>query len=187
MTKLLIESTHSNLHLFCHIFWREAEDILRNLRDGKAKSCPVSCWVWESKSKKKRMIARKNKTREIRHADIKPDEPPQACGRLWVIQGSHTWTWNCMARKGREADNWTFPRFSEQPPQSNQTPWIGHHRFGFGFSAAPATYHYFLICTLDPRLLFSTFSFLGESCDCSLDYSQKIASFLLSESLYRVG
>lgn len=146
MTKLLIEATHRNVHIqkhwFCQIFWREGEDILRRLRNGNGRSCPVSCWIWEYRSQKIKIIARKNnKTGNVCTTPAESLMNHHACGRLGVVQYPLTEAWDRMARKNQDTDYRACPRVSEQRPQSNQMPWIGHHRLGLGFFASAATYH----------------------------------------------
>lgn len=177
------ELTHSEAFVWSNLL--EGEDILRSLSDGRGRSCPVSCQVWECRSRKIKVVARNNSKPE-RYAPCQW-EARWTTTCLWKAWCPHTSAWDCVARKGQEIEYWTCPSFSEQRAQSSQRPWIGHHRLGLGFSASSATYHWVLHLRTRSGLLFSTSSFLTENCNYWLGYSPKTALFLLLEGLYRGG
>lgn len=163
VTKCLIEATHRNVHiqkhLFCQIFWREGEDIFRSLRDGKGRSCPVSCQVWECRSQKIKVVARNN------------NKPERYAPCQWEARWTTTRLWKAWSvRTPQSGTAWPEKarRLSTEPAQASLSsalkatrgPGLGTAGLALGFLLLLPPITEFFTCSLDlvsfsPHLHFS--------------------------------
>lgn len=125
-TKPLIEPIHKNLYLEALVLSNLVEKGRRHLKKPERWKRWIVLFLAGYGEKEKQNLRGMCQANLSLMNHQKPMED-------WVVQRPHTWTQDCMARKGCDSDHRTYPQLLWTAAQSNQSPASGTTDLALGF------------------------------------------------------